>query len=71
MQRSGWNVVGSGSGMRGAGGHVGVGVGVVVWVRSVEVELELAMSGCVVGADATFVGGSSVMMSIGVSWVSW
>ena len=53
---------GRGSGMRGAGGPVGVGVGVDVWVRSVEVEVGLAMSGCVGGAGATFVGVSSVMI---------
>ena len=41
-----------------------------VWVGSVDVGVGFAMSCCVGGADADFVGGSSVMISIGVSWVS-
>ena len=42
--------------MRGVCGSVGVGAGVDVWVRLVEVGVGLAMSGCVGGADTTFVG---------------
>ena len=59
-----------GSGMRGACGPVGIGVGVDVWVGSVGVGVGLAISCCVEGADADFVGGSSVMMSIVVGSVS-
>ena len=56
--------------MRGAGGPVGVGVGVFVWVGSVGVGVGLAMSCCVGGADADFIGGSSFRMSLGVGQVS-
>ena len=47
-----------------------VGVGVVVWVGSVGVGVGFAMSCCVCGADADFVGGSSLMVSIGTGSVS-
>ena len=61
---------GMGSGMLGIGGPFGVGAGVVVWLGSVCVGVGLAMSCCVGGADADFVVGSSLMMSIGVGSVS-
>ena len=56
--------------MRHVRGPIGVGIGVVVWVGSVDVGVGLAMSCCVGGADADFVGASSLMMSIGEGSVS-
>ena len=56
--------------MRCACGSVGVVVGVVDWEMSVGVGVQLEMSCCVGGADANFLGGSSVIISIGVGWVS-
>ena len=50
--------------MRGAWGPVRIGVGVDVLEGSVGVGVGLAIRCCVGGADADFVGASSVMMSI-------
>ena len=66
LDGGGWNVVGMGSGMRGACGPSGIGGGVDVWAGCVGVGVGLAISCCVGCADADFVEGSSVMMSIGV-----
>ena len=64
LDGGGWNVVGSGSGMRVAVGAVVVGVGADVWECAVGVVVGLAMSCCVGGAEADLVVGSSGMIPL-------
>ena len=63
-------MVGRGSGVRVAAGPDGVGAGVVVWEGSVVVSVGLALECCERNVDVGLVGGSSGMMSIGVTVVS-